>query len=303
MLQLAWDISRLSDEAGQDPDKALKRQTLFIVLNEASFQPILEDFIEARFYGFSRARVFFMVQKSFHGITKKGDRWAYDTASPRRLHNHGQMMMQSTMDNQVFRMDKRSRYIRYTWSEFRQVVSEFEDKVSFNIEDLNYLNQSLDLTGLAVALKLSDEGARMVMEVVANNPEAPQKGGLCAWDPKLEKNVMVESFQLAGISNEEITFLNRNVNHYPRPAQALTAVRDQGLSMPLAVKNGHVYFQPVQGDANFLVPTAFFRRKVLEPISAWKAGDTTIPALVAMSDQENRPGFLKWARELIGLAL
>jgi len=301
MLQQAWDLTRLAQEAGKDPAKVLSAQKLLVIVNESSFQVILADFMEAGFYGLRRRNVYFMVQKSFHGITKKDRRWKYDTATPRRLHNHGQMLMQTAMDKQVFRLDHAGKPHHFTWSEYRQILGEFEDKVSFNIEDLDYLAQSLDLTGLAAALKLGAEGARMVMEVVANNPENPQKGGLCAWDPELNRNVMIESFQLADLPNSRITLLNKNVNHYPRPVQAVTTVREEGISMPIAVKEGCLYFQPVQGDVNFLVPTAFIRRPDLRPISALKSGANIPAALEAMAEQEKRPGFLKWAAELTGL--
>ena len=301
MLQQVWDLTRLAQEAGKDPAKTLAKQKLLVIVNEGSFRVILEDFLEADFYGLRRRNVYFMVQKSFHGIVKKQVRWTYDTSTPLRLHNHGQMFMQTAMDGQVFRLDHAGKPQHFTWAEYRQILGEFENKVSFNIEDLGYLGQSLDLTGLAAALKLGAQGARMVMEVVANNLENPQKGGLCAWDPELGRNVMIESFQLAGLPNSQITYLNKNINHYPRPVQAVTALREEGLSMPIAVKDGCLYFQPVQGDVNFLVPTAFVRRADLQPISAWKSAANTTDALEAMAGQERRPGFLKWAADLTGL--
>ncbi len=303
MLQLAWDLSQLAEQAGLDPAKVLQKQTLLIIVNEASWETILHDFREANFYGFSRPRVLFMVQQAFHGINRGNKGWMYDTSAPRRLHNHGQMLMQTTMDNQVFRLSESGRPSHLTWSEYRQILGEFEDKVSFNIEDLDYLAQSLDLEGLAAALKLGDSGARMVMEVVANNPENPQKGGLCAWDPELGRNVMIESFQLAGMDNSQITHLNKNINHYPYPSIAATQVRERGLAMPIAVKKGYLYFQPIQGDVNFLVDTAFVQRKVVKPINSWKSGANTPQALDAMARQERRKGFITWARQLTGLDL
>lgn len=303
MLQLAWDLTQLAEQAGKDPDQVLQKQTLLIIVNQASWEAVLHDFREANYYGFSRPRVLFMVQQDFHGLSKDGKSWIYDTNSPRRLHNHGQMLMQTAMDNQVFRLSDSGRPAYLTWPEYRQILGEFDDKVSFNIEDLDYLDQSLDLEGLAAALKLSDTGARMVMEVVANNPDNPQKGGLCAWDSELERDVMVESFQLAGMDNSQITYLNRNVNHYPFPSIALTQVRERGLSMPLAVKKGFLYFQPIQGDVNFLVDTAFIQRKEVKPINSWKSGANTIQALQAMAGQEKRKGFMDWAQKITGLDL
>ena len=303
MLQLAWDLTQLAEQAGKDPAKVLQKQVLLVIVNQASWEAILHDFGEANFYGFSRPRVLFMVQQDFHGIALVDKKWTYDTNSPRRLHNHGQMLLQTAMDNQVFRLSDSGRPAYLTWSEYRQILGEFEDKVSFNIEDLDYLSQSLDEEGLAAALKLSDSGARMVMEVVANNPDNPQKGGLCAWDSELKRDVMVESFQLAGLENSHITYLNKNVNHYPFPSIALTQVREYGLSMPVAVKKGFLYFQPIQGDVNFLVDTAFFQRKTIRPINSWKSGANTIQALQAMAEQEKRKGFVPWAKKITGLDL
>jgi hypothetical protein len=303
MLQLAWDLWRLAHEAGQDPSQVLSRQHLLIVVNQATAEDILADFRQAGFYGFDRHKVLFMVQESFHGISKKEGRWAYDQSAPRRLHNHGQMLMQTTMDHQLFRLDAQGGRQTLTWAEYRAILEGMEDKISFNIEDLDYLERSLDLEGLAVALHLADSGARMVMEVVANDPVTPQKGGLCAWDPELKRNVMIESFQLAGLPNERITFLNKNINHYPFPAQALGQARERGLAMPIAVKKGFLYYQPIQGDVNFLVPTSFWRRSEMKPIKAWKSEANTAAALEAMAGQENRPGFLDWAREISGLDL
>jgi hypothetical protein len=303
MLQQAWDLTRLAEDQGRDPARVLARQRLLVIVNEASWQSVLHDFQEARFYGFSRPNVLFMVQQSFHGLDKNGQGWFYDTGSPRRLHNHGQMLMQTTMDHQVFRLSESGRPSHLSWPEFRTILGEFDDKVSFNIEDLDYLGQSLDLLGLAAALKLGEDGKRMVMEVVANNPDNPQKGGMCAWDPELGGNVMIESFQLAGVANSEITHLNKNINHYPQPAVALSYAKEQGLAMPIAVKADRLYFQPIQGDLNFLVDTAFVRRRQVQPINSWKSGANTPRALEAMAEQERRPGFLDWAQELTGLVL
>ena len=59
----------------------------------------------------------------------------------------------------------------------------------------------------------------------------------------------------------------------------------------------------MQGDVNFLVPTAFLRRLRFKPIHAWKAAVHTPEALTAMADQDQRPGFAAWAAGLTGLAL
>jgi hypothetical protein len=204
------------------------------------------------------------------------------------------------MDHQLFILDDKGNPQTLPWAEYQKILAACVDKVSFNIEDLDYLNNSLDFTGLAAALKLAKEGVGMVMEVVANNPVNPQKGGLCAFDAGLDRNVMIESFQLAGMPNSEIKYLNKNINHYPDPLTAVKAVRERGLAMSITLKGGYLYFQPVQGDVNFLVPTAFLRRANLKPISSWKSGANTIDALQAMAAQEKRPGFMAWAKDLMG---
>ncbi len=302
MLQLAWDLSHLAREMGRDPAEVLATQHLLVIVNQATAEQVVQDFRQSGFYGFARQKVMFMVQEAFHGISKAED-WFYDQDSPKRLHNHGQMLMQTTMDHQLFVIDDSGGRASLPWSDYRDILARMDDKISFNIEDLDYLAMALDLPGLAVALKLGGQGYRMVMEVVANNPDNPQKGGSCAWDPELGRNVMIESFQLAGLPNSRITHLNKNINHYPKPVVAVSAVRERGLAMPIAVKNGFLYFQPIQGDVNFLVDTAFVRRSQLRPIRAWKSGVHTPLALEAMAAQDARPGFLDWARSLTGQAL
>jgi hypothetical protein len=47
----------------------------------------------------------------------------------------------------------------------------FSDKISYNIEDLDYLTYAIDFAGLGLALELGRQGYNMIMEVVANNPQ------------------------------------------------------------------------------------------------------------------------------------
>jgi hypothetical protein len=67
--------------------------------------------------------------------------------------------------------------------------------------------------------------------------------------------------------------------------------------MPVGVFGGRVYFQPVQGDANFLLPTAFFTRRQARPLNSLKTPDDIPAALAAMRAQDAQPGFLDFARE------
>ncbi|MBW2062288.1 MAG: hypothetical protein JRI95_12120 [Deltaproteobacteria bacterium] len=299
MLQIAFEISVLAEEAGLDPAETRARQKMLIVLNEKTADQILSQFSAANFFGFDRTNVFFMVQPSFPGISLKQGRFFFEPSSLPRLHNHGQLVLQETMDDQIFYLDPSNRRVHLKAAEFAVILSELVDKISYNIEDLGYLSGAIDWSSLAMALKLGDQGYSMVMEVVANNPQRPQKGGLAAFDQVLGRNVMIESFQLKGMANKDIRYLNKNFNHFPGPKASWEALKDQGLPMPIAVKNDFLYFQPVQGDINFLVRTAFVQRRVLKPISAWKSAADTPTTINAMWIQENQPGFNDFIEKIL----
>ena len=73
--------------------------------------------------------------------------------------------------------------------------------------------------------------------------------------------------------------------------------------MPIKIKtaeNGkeYIYFEPVQGDMNFLVKTAFIMRKELKAISNWKSPATTPATLKAMKLQDKQIGFKELAQNL-----
>ncbi|MDY6850783.1 MAG: hypothetical protein SV487_01730 [Thermodesulfobacteriota bacterium] len=300
MLQHAFDLGRLAGDAGLDPAEVLARQKMLLILNEKTADTILAQTRTAAFFGFARSNFLFMVQPSFSGINLRDGRFFFDPESPLRLHNHGQLVMQETMDNQIFRLDESGQRVYLDSNEFAAILGETLDKVSFNIEDLDYLTGSIDWPSLALALSLGAAGYNMVMEIVANNPEKPIKGGLAAFDQVLGRNVMIESFQLKGVANKDIKFLNKNFNHYTGPRVSWQALKDQGLPMPIAIKGGYLYFQPVQGDINFLVKTAFVQRKVLKPIRAWKSAANTPEAVNAMWAQDNQPGFKEFAAKIQG---
>ncbi len=298
MLQLAFDLHNLARELGDSPGEVLGRQHLLIIISEEMTARIEREFYQWHFYGFNPQQVYFMVQQSFHGLNLMESRFFYDLKSPRRLHNHGQMVMQQAMDQQLFTL--MGRHPRERTYHPRDAVADwlqgFSDKISYNIEDLDYLTGSLDLPALGLALELGDLGYHMVMEVVSNNPRKPQKGGMLAWDPELKRDVMIESFQLGDIQNQDIHYLNRNFNHYPRPGESWRRVQEQGLPMPITVKEGFLYFQPVQGDINFLVNTAFFRRWEISPIRSLKSPAALPLAVNRMSTQDRQPGFPEFVR-------
>jgi hypothetical protein len=299
MLQLAFDLTRLAHDLGESPRDVLARQHLLIVIAPEMLAHVEKDFYLWHFFGFNPAQIYFMVQESFHGLNFTGGKFFYDARSPRRLHNHGQMVMQQAMEHQLFSLvgshawDKQvhSQQEVYDW------LHRFVDKISYNIEDLDYLTGSLDFPGLGLALELRDQGFNMVMEVMANNPLKPQKGGMLAWDAELGRDVMIESFQLGDIENQAIKFLNRNFNHYPNPWVCWERIREAGLPMPITVKDGFLYFMPVQGDINFLVQTAFFRRREMRPIRNLKSPAALPLAINRMFAQDCQPGFKEFAQQ------
>ncbi len=300
MLRMAFDLVGLAHEKGRNVSSVLGDQRMLIILNRTSAETVIQSMSGDRFFGFNPARIMFMIQESFPGIRLGKGGFSFDPDSPKRLHNHGQMAMQQTARDQVFILEGGSPEKRrhLTPGELLETLERVDDKLSYNIEDLDYLGGALDLPALALALDQSDQGARMIMEIVANNPEYPVKGGLAAWDKGLERNVMIESFQLLDTPNSELKFLNRNFNHYPKPAAAFRALA-VGLPMPLTVKGEHLYFQPVQGDLNFSLPTVFVRRKTLRPIKSWKSALDTPAAIKTMADQDRESGFKDFCEDVL----
>ena len=300
MLQFSFDIYKLAKTYGYNPKEVLLRQKMLVVLNEATIDKIIMEFMNNSFFGFNRENVLFMAQKAYNGINLMAAEFIYDKNAPERLHNHGQMVMQQTMDDQIFRIDKKGRRTYLASWEFGEILKEMDDKISYNIEDMGYLTGSIDYDSLAFVLKRGEHGCRMIMEVVNNNPESLQKGGMAAFDSLIGRDVMIEAFQLKGIKNHEIKYLNKNFNHYPEPYESWSILKEYGLNMHISVKNGYIYFQPVQGDINFLVSTEFFRRKALKPIKAWKSPATTPLAIKNMHMQDKQKGFKEYAESILG---
>ncbi|MBT4823838.1 hypothetical protein HN695_03465 [Candidatus Woesearchaeota archaeon] len=299
MLQFAFDITKLAKENNYDVVEVLAKQKMLIILNESTSEKIINEFLKYNFFGFKRENVMFMIQNSYHGITYNEDEAIYNTDSPKRLHNHGQMVMQQTMDDQIFFLDTNEKRKYLKSNEYGNIIKTMEDKLSYNIEDLDFLLGAIDFESLALALTKADEGYGMMMEVVANNSENPQKGGMAAFDKKHGKNVMIEYFQLKGIKNKDIKFLNKNFNHYPRPYDSWQKLKEKGVNMHVTIKHGHLYFQPVQGDINFLVKTAFVQRSVLKPIQSWKSSATTPLAIKYMRKQDKQIGFKEFAKRFV----
>ena len=300
LWQWVFEIIRLAEASGVDPEQALARQRTLLVINDLTRETILRRIARVDFLGLAPENFLFLVQPAFPGLTPGPEGWDFDPDTESRLHNHGQMAMQKTMDGQVFRLDRQGREHHLSREEFFSLLGQADDLVSYNIEDLDFLTRALDFDTIGLALALGREGYGMTMEVVANNPEHPIKGGLCAHDPALSRDVMVESFRLRDLPPERITHLNKNFNHYPRPAEVFGRLHQEGIFMPVTVKNNALYFQPVQGDLNFLARTAFITRRTPAPLRSWKSQGDTPAAVEAMARQDAQPGFSQLVHNHLG---
>ncbi len=311
MLQMIFDIIKLAKRHSHDPKKVLKKQKALIILSESAAEDIISDFRDFNFFGLSQKNVFFMIQRSFHGIDIDiNGRLFYDTHDEhnKRLHNHGQMLLQKAHDNVIFFIDPdSSQRIFLKSEEFEDMLQDMKDMVSYNIEDVGYLTGSIDWPSLALALKLSKEGYEMMMEIVAQNPLKPQKGGAAFYCPVLKRVCMIESNRLLGMKNEDITHLNKNFNHYPKPAVAYKKMKQLGIYMPFEIKESkdkdgntryYIYFNPVQGDLNFHLKTAYVMRKELKSIKNLKSSVTLPVTLKAMFEQDNQPGFKEFVDDI-----
>jgi len=289
--QWVFEVTRLAEEAGLVPAEVLARQNLLLIINQQARAEITRRILEVDFLGLLPENFLFMTQPAFHGLTPGPAGWRFDDSTPPRLHNHGQMAMQKTMDCQIFHLDRAGREHRLSRAEYFGRLAGAEDLISYNIEDLGCLNRALDFDTIGLALALGDEGYDMTMEIVANNPDHPVKGGLCAYDSALGRDVVIESFRLRGMAPADISHLNKNFNHYPHPLRILERLHKDGLFMPVKVEDEALYFQPVQGDLNFLGKTAFITRHQPELLKSWKSSADTPEALAAMARQDNQPGF------------
>ena len=303
MLQLSYDIYHMALRFHANPETILENQKMLIIINAHSADTIIREMMACRYFGFSRENVMFMIQKAYPGISFRNGIAFFDPSSPERLHNHGYIALQQTMDDQIFYMDEFKRRCHLKADEFGNLLGMMNARIHSSIESLTYLTESIDFESLGFSLEEGDRGARMVMEIVKNDPENPQKGGMAAYDTRRGKNVMIEGFQLKNLPNEKITYLNKNFNYFPRPFDAWNRVKRFGIGMPVSVKKDHLYFQPVQGDMNFMLNTSFFQRENVTPIEAWKSISNTPIAIRAMLRQDRQDGFREYAESLIGKRL
>jgi len=295
--QWAFEVARLAGEAGEDPARVLARQTILLVVSAVGRAEIAGRILASDFLGLKPEHFLFLEQSAFPALRPEGG-WHFEDGTPHRLHNHGHLAMQMTMDGQVFHLDRAGREIRLSRADFFGHLSRAASLTAYSIEDLGYLTRALDWEALGLALDLGKKGFRMVMEIVPNQPDRPVKGALCVHDPALGRDVMIESLRLRGLPPESISHINKNFNHYPPPAEIFSRLSDEGLFLPVAVREEGLYFQPVVGDVNFLAPTAFFTRQRPEPLSSWKSPADTPAALAALERQDAQPGFTDFMKAL-----
>lgn len=302
MLQMIYDVKKLAKKKGIDIKELIKKQKTLIVVNEESSEKILNDFIRNNFFSLDPNNVYFMEQKLFHGITLKEGKLIYDFNSKKRLHNHGQMFMQKLHDDSIFYLEGNNKKFVKS-KEYLKMLKEKILMLSYNIEDIGYLTGAIDYKSLALALELSEKGFEMIMEIVKQNPDKPQKGGAAFYDNKLGKICMIESNRLKDLKNEDINHLNKNFNIYINPSNILEKIKENGLPMNIDIKEhegeAHIYFCPVQGDINFLSNTAFVIRKKPKSIQNLKSPATIPPTINSMFKQDNQPGFKDLVKELI----
>ncbi|MDR2387534.1 MAG: hypothetical protein LBE80_08135 [Deltaproteobacteria bacterium] len=301
LLEPLAEIINLAEQYGLDPQKVIKKQTFLLIGAADHLEAMRREAVSALSKVMPLENIWLMAQSSFHGLNKSpGQKWAFDPSSPKRLHNHGHMIMQKTMDNQIYRLDDSGQAHYFSRQEFFHRLANFVDLISNNIEDLDYLNKAIEEYALGLAVRLGRSGFGMMMEITLNNQHNPIKGGMCAHDPSLARDVVIESFNLKNVLPRDIKFLNANMNHYLNPVQVLTQLQESGLPMPVTVQDDRLYFTPVQGDLNFLVKTAFFTRHQDKQLNSLKYPSDIPSALSAMALQDQNPRFMALVDKALG---
>ena len=310
MFQATFDLIGAAVRAGLNPQEVLKSQCSLITLNPKTAIEIVREFVKCNFFGLLPENVFFMIDNVFPGMSLERGELAYAQQATMNLYNHGQMVMQEAFDRQIFTAsfvqttgDIKMRYL--SSDEFGQVLQGMKNKVSYPIEDNDYLTRSFDPNALAISLQLGRSDYRMIVEVTKQKEDNPQKGGFVAFDRLRGRCVLIESDSGGTLvdnndraSLARIKYLNRNFNMFPSPFEVWDKLRQQGLPYPhLTVKEGYLYLQIPQGDQNFLVDTAFIQKEIVQKINNLKEIQDAPRTLRAMFNQDSQQGFLGEARK------
>ncbi|MBU0672105.1 MAG: hypothetical protein KJ732_03655 [Candidatus Margulisbacteria bacterium] len=311
-LQFVYDLIKLaaspSSSPALNPAEVIKSQFSLTVLNEETQLQIVREFAQHSHFGLSPERTLFVVQEKGLGMSIRDSQVYFDQRSEFRLWNHGDMKTQETLNGKVFwaRINPANGELERNFlapEAVEEIFSGMSNLTSYPIEDLDYLTSAINLTNLAMALRLGNQGFRMTMEAVAQGIP-PQKGGFFTFDPALDKVVCIESDCGGDIvrnddpaSLAQIAYLNKNFNMFPNPVEALRVLARQTLPQHLTIKGHHLYPQSVQGDQNFELPTAVIMWQPVQQIRNLKILAHGAPTLEAMQAQDQQPGFLDLARE------
>jgi hypothetical protein len=251
---------------------------------------VIETYREWDFFGLNPEKVFFMVSEEYPvlkadsaGNISINEEFSY-------IHNHGVARIQTTMDYSWFRYDNRREKRAYlSREETREVYGKLSSFQSVNIEDMDYLLTAIDINAQVLALGRgfrhlpSDfdlSQYRMMMEVVQQKAENPQKGGMLVFDPNFfefgsGRVVVVETFELYPRYHHydekkakkelypKILWLNRNMNSYRNPGKpggVFELVTEEGLPMAIGSKTGGLINEMPQGAANYFLPTVYVSR-------------------------------------------
>jgi hypothetical protein len=306
MLQFAFCIYKLSKEMGGEHwTNVLNRQKMLIVPNQKDESPILESFQKYGFFGFNPEHVMFATSRFYKGLQIENGILSFNPEIE-YVHNHAVVPMQTCMEDVLFTIDKNGqRTIVPRWR-YREILASMQDRVSYNVEDLDFLKIPIDYKGLAIAMRFSLEGYRMVMEIMQQRTP-PQPGGMLCFDPDLidpftkqkGRLVVIEGYQLGPEVNKKLTealktiqWLNRNQNHYPFPVESYDVVADGGLPILIDVKKHAdgslgIYNNAPQGDLNFMLRTAYIVRN--SSITSLKDIKDIETCLKAMKKQQDDP--------------
>ena len=183
LAQQACDLISLAKTNNFDPKIALANQYNLIIVNENNEAQIIKELIANNFLGFDPTKLFFMVQRAAHGYNLKEGKVYLDTTSKKRLYNHGVMRLQTALNNELFFIQGEEK-IFITAKEYKDILATKKLLISINIEDLDWLENSLDLDNYTLGLNLAAAGYEMIMTAIGQK-QPPQKGGyFCELDGK-----------------------------------------------------------------------------------------------------------------------
>jgi len=288
LVQQIIDIKTLAQENNYDEAMALHNQSNLIIMNEMTADQIIAELQGLNFLGLDQEKTFFMVQRSAHGFKLDNGNILIDESSERRLYNHGGMRLQTAMENEIF-FFRAANPVYISSSEYEEILSAKKIMLSINIEDLDWLEKSIDIATCALGLELADKGTEMVMTAVQQK-EPPQKGGFfCQLQGKtvcVETDSDPEMFDADVEVLRKIKYLNKNMNYYPNPAMMIRKMKQEDLPIHPTVKGSALYPQTPQGDLNFILKTEVIQEKQPKAIRNLKTQKDILETLKQFKKQD-----------------